>query len=243
MEEQINENLQQPIQEEDTQQQSKKVETQDTTAQIVKLKKRFTLVCIIAIVALLIAGFLLIMSFCCHSDKSKTDKTETKSAKIVQNGNMKIAYINTDTIMAQYEYAKELETAIKSYQLQIENELRNAANNLQRDYEDYMKTGEKLTLTKQKEKEKELTERQQRLPALQQELAAKLQERQKNDNDKLVKAIYAFIEEYNKTHDNYNIILTRSFLNSPVLYADQGLDITDEIIKGLNEEYKNLNKK
>ena len=73
-------------------------------------------------------------------------------------------------------------------------------------------------------------------------MMAQLQERQIEDNKKLLNAVYAFIKDYNAKNQKYNIILSRSYISSTVLYADEGFDITNQIVKGLNEEYKNLQK-
>jgi outer membrane protein len=211
---------------------------------IAELKKKMRLWrngFIIVFVVLVVAHILVIELG--KSSSKTSEQPVPKAAKAIQNGGLKIAYINTDSIMANYQYAKEMEAGLKSYQQQVEGELRATAQRLQTDYEDYMKNGEKLTLTKQKEKEKELTERQQRFPALQQEMATKMQERQLKDNKKLVDAIYAFVDEYNKTHDKFNLILRKEYINSPVLYADETMDITNEIIKGLNEEYAKVKAK
>ena len=62
---------------------------------------------------------------------------------------------------------------------------------------------------------------------------AQLQERQFEDNKKLLNAVYAFINDYNAKNQKFNIILSRSYISSTVLYADDAFDITDEIIKGL----------
>ena len=72
---------------------------------------------------------------------------------------------------------------------------------------------------------------------------AQLQERQLEDNKKLLNAVYAFINDYNSKNQKFNIILSRSYVSSTVLYADEGFDITQEIIDGLNKEYKSVKKK
>jgi outer membrane protein len=237
MDEQINETLEQNSVQEEVKSADNNAELKQTITKLKKdMRKAYLMFSVIVIV--IVIALLLVVFFGRSSEKKES--ATAQPVKTIQKGDLKIAYVNTDTIMVKYQYAKDLEAGLKTYQQQIENEVRAAANKLQRDYEDYMKNGDKLTLTKQKEKEKELTERQQQLPALQQEMAAKLQERQYNDNKKLVDAIYAFIDEYNKTHDNFNLILRKEYMNSPVLYIDSGMDITNEIINGLNEEYKSV---
>ncbi len=160
--------------------------------------------------------------------------------KVVQTGDLRIAYVNTDSILAQYDYAKDLEKGLKTYQTSLESNYQAQGKKLQSDYENYLKTGDKLTLTEQKKKEEDLGRRQQEFPLLQQKMMAQLQERQMEDNKKLLNAVYAFIKDYNAKNQKFNIILSRSYISSTVLYADDAYDITDEIVKGLNQEYKNV---
>jgi len=183
---------------------------------------------------------ILCMMFFC---KGSSSNNSSSTAKVVQTGNLKIAYVNTDSIMAQYDYAKDLEKGLKAFQASLESNYQAQGSKLKSDYENYMKTGDKLTLTEQKRKEEDLQRRQQEFPALQQKMMAQLQERQLEDNKKLLNSVYAFIKDYNSKHQKFNIILSRSYVSSTVLYADEGFDITKEIVKGLNEEYKEVKKK
>ena len=173
----------------------------------------------------------------------KMNSNSSKASAIVQTGDLKIAYINTDSVLAHYEYAKDLEKGLKVLQTSLETNYQAQGKKLQADYENYLKTGDKLTLTEQKKKEEELGRRQQEFPMLQQKMMAQLQERQIEDNKKLLNAVYAFIKDYNAKHQKYNVIFSRSYVSSPILYGDEGFDITNEIIKGLNEEYKEVKEK
>ena len=60
------------------------------------------------------------------------------------------------------------------------------------------------------------------------------------ESEKMTKAVYAFIREYNAANQQFDLILSRSFSSSPILYGNEGMDITDEIVKGLNEEYAKI---
>ncbi len=173
----------------------------------------------------------------------KMNSNSSKASAIVQTGDLKIAYINTDSVLAHYEYAKDLEKGLKVLQTSLETNYQAQGKKLQADYENYLKTGDKLTLTEQKKKEEELGRRQQEFPMLQQKMMAQLQERQIEDNKKLLNAVYAFIKDYNAKNQKYNIIFSRAYVSSPILYGDEGFDITNEIIKGLNQEYKEVKEK
>lgn len=196
---------------------------------------------IIACLALIGVIVLWTMQFCCNG--SCPTSSDTPIAKTLQSGDLKIAYVNTDSLLLQYQYAKDLEANLANYQKSLESNYETQVRKLQADYENYLKTGDKLTLTQQKQKEEDLTIRQQQLPQLSQQMIAQLQERQAADNKKLLDAVYAFIREYNATHDQYNIILTHAYANSATLYIEDGMDITHEIISGLNEEYKQVKEK
>ena len=58
----------------------------------------------------------------------------------------------------------------------------------------------------------------------------------------MTKAVYNFIADYNAKHEKYNLILAKSYSNTPVLYGDEGMDITQEILDGLNAEYAQVKK-
>ena len=193
----------------------------------------------ISLIAIAISLFNMLGSKSCE----KEDTNIKKVAKTIQKGDLKIAYINTDTILAKYDMAIEMQKALETKQKQAENSLKQAQASLEKDYADFMKNGEKLTLTQQKAKDKSLQQRMQNLQQMPAKLQQELQQEQMAQNKKLLDAVYAFVKDYNAKHDKYNIILSKSYSNSPTLYIDDGMDITEEIVKGLNAEYKEYKKK
>ena len=205
------------------------------TKQIGKNQKIFSFISVLSLIGVIVVIVLFIF-------KGNNISNDNSSTPIIQNGELRIAYVDTDSIMLQYEYAKDLEQGLKSYQKQLESSYEGQLRKLQTDFENYQKTGDKLTLTEQRRKEEDLMKRQQELPEVQQKMMSQLQERQVEDNKKLLNSVYAFIKDYNSKNKKFNIILSKSYVSSSVLYADQGLDITKEIIKGLNQEYKDLKK-
>lgn len=205
------------------------------TKQIGKNQKIFSFISVLSLIGVIVVIILFIF-------KGNNISNDNYSTPIIQNGELRIAYVDTDSIMLQYEYAKDLEQGLKSYQKQLESSYEGQLRKLQTDFENYQKTGDKLTLTEQRRKEEDLMKRQQELPEVQQRMMSQLQERQVEDNKKLLNSVYAFIKDYNTKNKRFNIILSKSYVSSSVLYADQGLDITKEIIKGLNQEYKDLKK-
>ena len=170
--------------------------------------------------------------------------TGSQVAAVSDGSQMRIAYINTDTLMEGYEYARELQKKIEQVSAQQESLLQQEQQ-FQADYQNFLQTGENMTLTQQQEKEKELKARYEKLARLEKQYADLLPQKQKNlqdELDKMTKAVYNFIADYNAKHDQYNLILAKSYSNTPVLYGDEGMDITQEILEGLNQEYAQVKK-
>ena len=173
---------------------------------------------------------------CNNNSKQNPEAT----APIAPEGGLKIAYVDTDTIMAKYQYAIDLEEELRAYKSQQEKYYEQQMTQFQSDYQNYLQTGASLTLTQQQQKEAELKQRAEKMSTLEQELMAKVAERQMTENTKLLNAIFAFIREYNAANQQFDVILRKSFNDTPVLYANPAMDITEEILAGLNEEYKNV---
>lgn len=173
--------------------------------------------------------------------KSKVNAEAT--APLQKEGGLTIAYVDTDTLLANYEYAKDLEAELLAYKNQQEQYGRQQIERFQKDYQDYLKNGSNLTLTQQQAKEAELKQRSEKMATLEQELTSKIMERQIEENTKLLNAIFAFVREYNAQNQQFDIIMRKTFENSPNLYLNPGMDITQEILDGLNEEYKNVKNK
>lgn len=188
---------------------------------------------ILATVALLTLG----MAGCNNSDSKQNPEA---AAPVIAEGGLKIAYVDTDTIMAKYQYAIDLNEELLAYKDQQEKYYQQQMKQFQTDYNNYLQTGASLTLTQQQTKEAELKQRAEKMSTLEQELMAKVAERQLSENTKLLNAIFAFIREYNAANQQFDVILRKSFNDTPVLYANPAMDITEEILAGLNEEYKSV---
>ncbi len=188
---------------------------------------------ILATVALLTLG----MAGCNNSDSKQNPEA---AAPVIAEGGLKIAYVDTDTIMAKYQYAIDLNEELLAYKDQQEKYYQQQMTQFQTDYNNYLQTGASLTLTQQQAKEAELKQRAEKMSTLEQELMAKVAERQLSENTKLLNAIFAFIREYNAANQQFDVILRKSFNDTPVLYANPAMDITEEILAGLNEEYKSV---
>ena len=184
-----------------------------------------------------VAAALLLMGMtACNGNKSKQNPEAT--APVVTEGGIKVAYIDTDTLLAKYQYAIDLEKQLADYTEQQRRYGQQQVDAFQKDYNNYLQNGSTMTLTQQQAKEAELKQRAEKMQTLEQELMAKIAEKQAAETAKIMNAIYAFVREYNAANQQFDVILTKQ----ATLFINPAMDITNEIVDGLNEEYKNLKK-
>jgi len=165
------------------------------------------------------------------SDKNKVKEPE----KPVSNGS-NIAYVDIDTLEANYELLKTRGEDFKKRQTQMENELQRSYTQLQNDAYEIQKKAQSNSLT-QAEYEaanKRLMQMQQTLESRKQSLTEQLMKEQDEFNTDLKKRLNNFLSEYNKSH-NYDFILSYSGSGSAILYAGKARNITNEVVKGLND--------
>lgn len=188
---------------------------------------------ILSVVSILGVGFLLIWQL-----SSPVDNKEVKDEALEEKtltGN--IAYVEIDTIILNFDMYFDLRDELMSKQQSSENELNTKGRQYEsgaRDYEDKVRKG-LVTRATAAQMEQELLQQQQDLLNLRNELESQLMEEEQVMNRKILNYIYDYLEEFSLDHD-YDYILAKSF-GSPLMYADDALDITDEVLKGVNYKY------
>lgn len=186
-----------------------------------------------------IIAALAVAAMCMTACNNTTNKQNPEAtAPVVAEGGLKVAYIDTDTLLAKYQYAIDVEKEVREFGENQRRYGQQQVDAFQKDYNNYLQTGSTLTLTQQQAKEAELKQRAEKMQTLEQELMTKIAEKQNTETVKVMNAIMAFVREYNAANQQFDIILTKG----ATLYVNPAMDITDEIVKGLNEEYSNLKK-
>ena len=129
------------------------------------MKKNTTLTLAIILISTLVA---------CNNNNSKQNPDAT--APMVTEGGLKVAYIDTDTLLAKYQYAIDLEQQLKDYTEQQRHYGQQQVEAFQKDYNNYLQNGSTMTLTQQQAKEAELKQRAEKMQTLEQDLMAKIAE-------------------------------------------------------------------
>ena len=162
-----------------------------------------------------------------------------QQAPIAVSG-LKIAYIDVDSLLANYTFyqdlAEEMTRKEENYRLALTEE----ATKWQKDVEDHQKkiaNSVYSSVERAQSEENRLTKRQQALQEKSDKYTQELLAERDANSQKISETVDNFVKEYNKTH-GFNIIISKASL----LYADEGLNITADILNGLNAAYNQPNK-
>lgn len=191
---------------------------------------------IINAVLILAVAALYVLHF---TGKPKTTEEKDEPAVIgstipVSSG---IAYINFDTLLLNYDMYHDLRSKLVDKQQSSEAELASESQQFEKEAADFQDKIQKglVTRSRAQELEQQLLAEQQRLSQLRDDLSLELMEEEQVMNRQLLYNIIEFIEEFNKKY-NYQFVLSNT-LGGALLYANDSLDITDEVLKGLNDKY------
>lgn len=151
-----------------------------------------------------------------------------------------IVYINSDTLLSKYAYYAAIKTRLQTLSQGAQTELAAKGQAFQKKVAAYQKSANSLNLAQRTATEKRLQKEQQDLQDLSQNTAKQLQDEQEAQNSKLYDKLAAYLKTYCKTK-GYKIVLTYSKANPAMLFGDESLDVTQDVLVGLNEEYKKEN--
>ena len=182
-------------------------------------------------------GVLYFLHFSSH--KSSVKYNEVAVTDSTQQSSLNIAYVNIDSVLLQYSFAVDLNDAITKKQARMKSKLEKDAADFQKDaqiFQDKVQRGIFLTQQRAEEAQQQLLMRQQELQKLEYDYTNQLAAEQQKMNAQLFDSISNYIKEYN-TPEKFQVILGHS-LGGSMLYGSESLNITKEIIDGLNSRYK-----
>lgn len=151
---------------------------------------------------------------------------------------LKIAYIEIDTLLTNYKLWVQLNEEMIRKEENIRATLNEKMTSLQNDYEEFerkLNNNAFATRERAESEQNRILKKRQELEELQERLSNELAIESNKNNILFRDSIDSFVQEYNKKH-GYNIILSR--LGDNILYIDYAMNITQDIIDGLNARYE-----
>ena len=172
------------------------------------------------------------------SCNNASPKMDEQPAAATAGEGVKIAYVEVDSLMTQYNFAKDYSVNLERKSANARNTLTQKGNQLQAAVDNFQKklNNNGFTSREQAESQQAAIQRQQQsLQELQARLENELANETNKYNEGLRDSLQHFLAAYNKDK-KYDLILTKQGDN--ILYAAKRFDITNDVINGLNKRYK-----
>ena len=171
----------------------------------------------------------------CNTSGSKDKTSEADEA---ENGNLKIAYVELDTLMSQYQLYKDYSELLSRKGNNIQKTLAQKQRTLESHAAAVQKKYDNNEFTTRDEVERaqaSIQKEQNELAELADRLQSEFAMEQARINDEARDSIQSFLKRYNKTK-KYDYVMVKAGDN--LLIANPKYNITNDIVKGLNKRYK-----
>jgi outer membrane protein len=169
----------------------------------------------------------------CSKEQPKTAAASTSGSAT----SAEIVYVNSDSLLNNYEYFKAVKNQFQEKSKKAQADLTAKGTAFQREVAAYQQGAANLSADQRASTEQRLARKQQELAAYNQNAGNALSNEEAVENEKLYNKVSEFLKVYAKTK-GYKMVLTYTKANPTVLYADETLDVTKEVVAGLNDEYK-----
>ena len=195
------------------------------------MKNTSLILSIISLIAVVTFGIITL-----NKGGNKTESpAEGEEAAAVEAG--AIVYINLDRILSEYDMANDLRSVVETKVQNIQAEVNRRGQKLEKEVAAYQEKIQKGLMTRSVAEVQGQKLQQQEIDfnnyAAQKQ--QEINEEQMVMMNQLGDAIQTFVDKYNEDK-KYAMIITNSG-GSPVITADAALDITEDVLAGLNEEY------
>lgn len=151
-----------------------------------------------------------------------------------------IVFFNLDKVLQGYDMANDLNSVFETKTSGIQAEIDRRGKKLEKDANDFQSKVDKglLTTSVAQAQYQKLQQQQQEYQEYAVRKQQEMAEEQQVMMNQIANAIAEFVEEYNQTHQ-YAMILSTSgnILSSPVVIGEDRLDITEDLLAGLNAAY------
>ena len=154
---------------------------------------------------------------------------------------VKTAYVDTSKLLEEYTEAKDIEAKYKNKSTEMGRELELEIKRFKADAENFQRNAQANGQAWAQQNGAALQKREQQLQYAQQSMVQQLQQEMGIEMDTLVSGVKKFIKNYGKEKGYSYIYGTGE--NATVLYAEDKYDITNDIVKQLNDRYKKEAKK
>ncbi|MEA3447097.1 MAG: OmpH family outer membrane protein [Bacteroidota bacterium] len=169
------------------------------------------------------------------SDKGSSGKSHAPEDSVIEE---RIAVVKLDTLLAEYKLAQVLNENLIKRQKQAEANLQQKMSRFEKDYKNFqekMRLGSFLSEASMQAQQQELMKQQQEIQELNQSLSMELAEEQERMTQGLYDSVLNHMPEIN---DGRFVLILGDAVGTNVLYSNNAMDITNEVVDFLNKKYE-----
>jgi outer membrane protein len=188
----------------------------------------------LSILSLIGVGFLFYLHF--YSPKKLTANAVRHDDVRKRNGDFRIAYFDIDSLQDKYEYFKDVSGQLKIKEASLNSQMDALEESYQKRMRELQEKGPTMTQAEGEAAQREVAQMQQKFQQRQVALEQDLKKHQIDLMTNVRNKIENYLKEYNKGK-RYAFILSYEpgFM---LYYRDSVYDITNDVIRGLNDQYK-----
>ncbi len=195
---------------------------------------------ILNVVLLAAVAFLYYYVFTGKKSDTPAVKTLVGSNSVSQAGNAPIAYVEQDSLHEKIVFIKERRKELEGEQKAIETQWQNGMRGLEAEKNEFIRKGDAITQQMAEEFQAKLYQKQQKIEETKQEQVQRLSQKSYNYMEDIQKKLRDFLQEYNK-EKKYLYIFSAGTGLDYMAYKDSSLNITNDVIEGMNSRYKKGN--
>lgn len=148
----------------------------------------------------------------------------------------RMAYINIDTLDANYQYLQDKQKQLARERQRVEQRVQDKMAQAEQRYQQLMQRAQTMTREEAQAAQRELQNLQADVQEFQQRQYDELTKKEMSAQDALKKNLKAYLDSVN-ADNRYDFILSYG-TGSGVLLADDSLEITQRVLRGLNQKYE-----
>ena len=191
----------------------------------------------VSIIAVIIAVAAGVLSFTGKPQSANGQAKDASDSTDVTMATSGIVYVNLDRIIQEYDMASDLGAVVETKVKNIQDEVNRRGKQLENELIDFQNKINKGLITRSvaEIQGQDLQKKQADFNEYANQKNNEVIEEQTVMMNQIADAIKTFIDKYNEDK-KYTMILTNQS-GVPVITADPSLDITDDVIAKINEEY------
>jgi outer membrane protein len=186
--------------------------------------------------AILVVAVIILFWLVLSNKTNNSAKQAVSGKNAFTKGKLPIAYVNIDSLLLNYQFAKDANESLIKKQEDSRLTVNTRARQLQVEMGEFQRKLENNAFLSRERAEQEqlrLQNKQKELQEMDGKLSQQLMQVQQKMSEQLRDTINAFMKEYNKD-SKYEMIISNTSSDN-ILYASKGYDITEEVTKMLNE--------